>query len=124
MVDRQGGRIRYREMLQRVFPRADLKIGEETEKRSAYILKNRGRSVEIVFAVKGESIALATAMASMMSKYLRELFMEAFNRYWAAETGGVAPTAGYYVDGRRFFKQILPTFDRLNVGREMIYRSR
>jgi hypothetical protein len=124
VVDRQGGRIRYRETLQRVFPRAELKIGEETEKRSAYVLKNRSRRVEIVFAVKGESASLATAMASMMSKYLRELFMAVFNDFWAGQVGEIAPTAGYYVDGRRFFRQIGPAMEKLGISRERIYRSR
>ena len=51
---------------------------------------------------KGETHHLPIALASIMSKYIRELFMLFFNRYWANQVTDLRPTAGYYQDGKRF----------------------
>ena len=82
------------------------------------------RCAEIRFAVRAEKAHLPVALASMISKYVRELLMVLFNRYWAQRVPGVAPTAGYYVDGRRFYDQILPAVRQLGVDERMLYRTR
>jgi hypothetical protein len=64
------------------------------------------------------------ALASMTCKYLRELFMTAFNRYWAALVPGIKPTAGYYGDGQRFFEEIQPAIRNMGVDQQAIFRSR
>ena len=35
------------------------------------------------------------ALASMLAKYLREVFMRQFNRFWLGHVDGLKPTAGY-----------------------------
>jgi len=123
-VDRQGGRRRYLSALQRVFSGCEFKILDESESVSAYRLTSRHRCVEIHFCVRGEDLRLPTALSSMVSKYVRELFMAMLNRFWCRYVPGLAPTAGYYIDGRRFFRQIQPAMQKLNVDRRLLYRIR
>ena len=123
-ADHQGGRVNYLYGLQRVFEGCQFKVLEQTAGLSAYRMADGPRSTEIRFAVKGEKAHLPVALASMISKYVRELLMVLFNRFWAAQMPGVAPTAGYYVDGRRFYRQILPAVQRLGFSEQMLYRSR
>jgi len=124
MVDRQGGRMHYREPLQRIFCDASLKVLNEDEKLSSYDIEQDGRQMKVSFAVGGEELCLATALSSMMSKYIRELFMEQLNAFWAGKLDGLESTAGYYVDGKRFYEQIKPLLDELGINEEMLLRSR
>ncbi|MBT3279569.1 MAG: hypothetical protein HN909_06285 [Phycisphaerales bacterium] len=124
-VDRQGGRTHYREILQRVFMDASMKVHGEADEQSSYTLTNPdGRIVDITFRTKAENHSLPVALASMLSKYLRELCMELFNRFWAERHEGLAPTAGYYTDGKRFLKDIEPDIAALNLPKELYHRSR
>ncbi|NBB94123.1 MAG: hypothetical protein GVY16_00090 [Planctomycetes bacterium] len=124
VVDRQGGRMRYREPLQRVFPDGRLRIVEESDDRSAYVIDSGGLSAEISFDVGGEERSLPTALASMLSKYLRECCMEMINGFWAGHVAGLKPTAGYHEDGNRFFDEIAEVVERLGIDRATVYRSR
>ena len=123
-VDRHGGRMRYLPALQRVWPECRLKVLEENETLSAYLLTARDREMEVRFTVGGEQRHLAVALASMVSKYVRELFMEMFNRFWQPHVPDLAPTAGYYADGRRFFGQIHPAAQRLGIDENLLIRCR
>ncbi len=123
-VDRQGGRMRYLPMLQRVFAQADYKIVEESETRSTYRLTAQGRNWRISFVQSAESGQFAVALASMMSKYLRELFMKLLNGYWLRHLPELTPTAGYYRDGVRFYRQIRPHLAELGFEAAQLYRSR
>lgn len=124
VVDRQGGRMHYREPLQRMFPDGRLRILEETEQRSRYVLELGQTQADISFAVSGDSEALPTALASMLSKYIRECCMEMFNAFWAGHVEGLRPTAGYHEDGNRFFGEIAAAMERLGICREQLYRQR
>ena len=123
-VDRHGGRIHYRRALQRVFGRCDFKILGESQTRSGYWISDRRRGMELRFGVDFDRLHLPVALASMTSKYLRELFMELLNRYWAARVAGLAPTAGYYADGKRFLTEIDPALRRLALDRDLLERCR
>ena len=48
------------------------------------------------------------ALASMASKYLRELLMLEFNRFWQSHVADLKPTAGYPGDAARFHEAIRP----------------
>ncbi len=78
-VDHLGGRVRYREPLQTAFPHFALEIVEESPNRSAYRLRDSEKTCDIEFKVKGEEHSFAVALASMCSKYIRELYMRSFN---------------------------------------------
>ncbi|MFW6133766.1 MAG: hypothetical protein ACOC8F_07700 [Planctomycetota bacterium] len=123
-VDRQGGRMRYRPYLRDLFPRCRLKVLDEGDGRSAYRLVDDRRAAEVSFGVCADAEHLPTALASMVSKYVRELFMEQFNAFWTRRVSGVAPTAGYYVDGRRFYGAIAPTIRELGIDERRVYRCR
>lgn len=123
-VDRHGSRIRYLPALQRVFGTCQFKILDENENLSAYRLSDADRTAELIFTKGAEDKHLPVALASMLSKYLRELFMILLNRFWASTVPGIKPTAGYYVDGRRFFGEISPAARNLGIDKSLLYRSR
>lgn len=123
-VDRHGGRLRYLPLLQRIFEGCHFRILDESEARSAYRVSGDGRRAEIVFGAGAEDRQFPVALASMLSKYVRELCMALFNSYWARHVPDLVPTAGYYVDGRRFWDDITPAVTELGVDRRLLYRSR
>jgi len=123
-IDRQGGRMRYLASLQRAFEGCSFRILAEDEDRSAYEMSDSRRTAEITFSVNSEQDHLPVALSSMTAKYLREIFMEMFNAFWSQHVGSLAPTAGYYTDGRRFFAEIAAAMKQLNVARDIVYRCR
>lgn len=123
-ADRLGGRMRYLQPLQRVLEHCAFTVIEETEARSGYRIDDGPRRAELYYGVKFDRRHLPVALASMVSKYLRELLMEMVNAWWAARVPDLAPTAGYYTDGRRFLADIADAADRLGVDRALLQRSR
>jgi len=123
-ADRHGGRVRYLSSLQRMFPGAEIKILEESRRQSSYRVRHGGKSAEIRFITNGDAELLPVALASMLSKYLRELFMEQLNRWWSERVAGLKPTAGYYADGRRFLTDIDAALLDGGVDRSVLIRSR
>lgn len=107
-VDRLGGRLRYREWLMNVFPGRNLTIREETPERSAYEIAGPRQRWLIEFVKNADQQHMAVALASMLAKYLRELVMEAFNRFWRQLDPNLQATAGYYTDSQRFLGEIAP----------------
>ncbi len=123
-VDKQGGRGRYGTLLMRAFEDRQLRVVEESDESSVYELTNRTSTWRISFSQGGETRHMPIALASITSKYLRELFMQAFNDYWRANAADVTPTAGYYEDGMRFLKDIEPHVRRLGIREEQLVRQR
>ncbi|MBL7218795.1 MAG: hypothetical protein ISS69_01655 [Phycisphaerae bacterium] len=123
-IDRQGGRMRYLSSLERAFEGCSFKILRETPDCSAYEMSDARRTARITFSVGAEAAHLPVALASMAAKYLRELFMEMFNKFWSAHIEGLTPTAGYYTDGRRFYGEIQEAMGRLSVEEDIVYRCR
>jgi len=125
-VDRQGGRTHYLPILQRMFVGGRWKVLAEQPDHSGYRATLGGDVLEIHFLKGAEAQHLPVALASMTSKYLRELFMRLLNRYWAEQLGGrpLKPTAGYYTDGKRFLDDIADTRRRLNTPDHLLIRSR
>jgi ribonuclease HII len=123
-VDRQGGRVHYLTGLQRMFPDAAFKVIEETELSSRYHIQEGDREATIHFSVGSEKLHFPVALASMLSKYLREALMTRFNAFWATHVAELKPTAGYYTDGRRFFQEIAPVMESLAIDRHLVYRNR
>ena len=73
---------------------------------SSYRLALGGRTVRIRFQRAADATDRAAALASMVAKYTRELFMEGLNGFFASRVAGLRPTAGYYEDGRRFLGEV------------------
>jgi hypothetical protein len=122
--DRQGGREHYGSLLRLMFDEWSLEVLREQDGQSEYRLHRAGNSVQIVFREKAEMQCLAVALASMLSKYLRESLMRRFNAFWAGHMPEVAPTAGYYNDGTRFLRDIDIKRRQLGITDEELIRSR
>jgi hypothetical protein len=125
VCDRQGGRMRYGQLLRLMFEDWSLEILQENEEgRSDYQLSRRGHQVRITFVEKAEAQCLPVALASMLSKYLREALMGRFNAFWGAQLPGLMPTAGYYGDGTRFLRDIEQKRREMGIADDRLVRSR
>ena len=123
VCDKHGGRNRYQHLLAEHFPGSFIEIHGESRSRSVYRFGPEQRRVEIRFQKKGES-HLPTALASMASKYLRELAMRAFNAFWCGRVAGLRPTAGYPQDAKRFKTEIATAQAELGIEDRVLWRSR
>jgi hypothetical protein len=132
--DRQGGREHYGQLLRMMFEEWPLEILREHDGHSEYLLHHPGGAtvadgralppVRIVFRERGEEHCMSVAVASMLSKYLREGLMRRFNAFWRQYLPEVAPTAGYYGDGQRFLQDIDAKRRELGIGDELLIRAR
>jgi hypothetical protein len=119
VADKHGGRNGYQAFITEVIDgRMVLCIREERE-RSGY----RVRGAELRFEARAERY-FPVAVASMVSKYLRELAMEAFNRFWQHHVPGVTPTKGYPADAKRFRREIAAVQQRLKIPDSVLWRER
>jgi hypothetical protein len=124
VCDRQGGREHYGSLLRLMFPDWELTVVEEKDGRCEYRLHRGGQVVRLLFREEAEAACLPVAVASMLSKYLREALMRRFNAYWRQHLPDLAPTAGYYGDGTRFLQDIDAKRRELGVRDEELIRSR
>ncbi len=123
-ADRHGGRIHYAPMLQTFFPLAPLTTLHEKRIESAYELDWPGRdTVHIDFRIKADQARTPVALASVVAKTVRELFMESLNGWFAEQVADVRPTAGYPVDARRFLAEVGKSVD-LDTHRDQLVRCR
>lgn len=100
--DRLGGRKRYGDLLAAVWPGHAVAIVEETAPACRY----RCAGTSAAFLVGGEDAEPLIAAASCIAKYARELHMLLFNRHWSGRLPGLAPTAGYPEDAKRWLQQV------------------
>ncbi|MFO0839883.1 MAG: hypothetical protein U1D55_15330 [Phycisphaerae bacterium] len=124
IVDRLGGRAEYRRLLLDAFPDRALQEIEVGPQRSAYRLVGSPADMTVEFVVDADTNHLPVALASMLAKYVRELFMLAFNEYWIDRMPGLRPTAGYYLDAKRFLGDIAPIAAESGLASESYVRMR
>lgn len=98
-IDRQSGRTHYARLLSRVWN--SIETLEESPRASRYGI---GDELGIVLISKAEDAYFPVALASMSAKYVRELMMMRFNRYFASRDASLKPTAGYVQDARRWLR--------------------
>jgi hypothetical protein len=122
--DRHGGRDHYGSLLRLMFDQWSLEVLQEQDGQSDYRLRRGNHVVRIIFREKAETQCLAVALASMLSKYLREALMRRFNAFWAGQMPDITPTAGYYNDGSRFLRDIDLKRRELGIADEELIRSR
>jgi hypothetical protein len=122
--DRQGGRERYGSVLMQLFPDWALTVVDERPERSEYALASGDRVARLIFAEQAEQHCMSVALASMLSKYLREATMRRFNAWWRTHRPELRPTAGYYNDGLRFIEDIRATCVTLGIDPATLVRSR
>lgn len=123
-LDRQGGRKEYVEAFKTYLGKSRCTVLEETPTRSAYRMGAKSRRWTAEFLTQGETRALLIALASIYSKYLRELLMEGLNGYFRQRVEGLAPTAGYYGDATRFIEAVSPAIAAARIDRGMLVRCR
>jgi len=123
-VDKLGGRHYYGELLQAFFPFEAVTVLEETPRRSVYQVRPGGRLVHVTFAERSDATCLATGLASVFSKYVRELFMRLFNEYWQGLLPGLDATAGYWTDAKRFLAQLAESLHHRHVPLDLLVRQR
>ncbi len=125
-VDRHGGRSHYGPLLGRAFPEALVEWIDESPQRSRYSIRSRDRTrrMRIVFSEKAERFSFAVALGSCLAKYARESAMAAFNDYFATHSPGLAPTAGYTTDARRWLADADALLAQLELPREQFVRER
>lgn len=123
LCDKHGGRNRYGPLLQTQFPEPLIEVRQESRPRSIYRWKRNGQPVEAHFCARGES-HLPVALSSMVSKYLRETAMRAFNQFWQRHVKGVRSTAGYPTDAKRFKGEIAAVQKELDVSDAVLWRER
>ncbi len=123
-VDRHGARMRYRRLLRDAFPHCGCDILAEESSRSAYRISGGDRTLHVTFLEEGDRQVLPAALASMVAKYVRELYMTAFNRYWRERVPKLRPTAGYGRDAHRFLRDIAPVLEADRVERTELVRRR
>jgi hypothetical protein len=124
VVDKHGGRNFYGPMLQELSPDCWVVPLEERMEHSAYEIRWPGRTVRVVFRPEADGTSFEVALASIVSKYLRELCMEEFNEYWRGHVPDVKRTAGYPGDSTRFLEDIRPALERMNVAMDRVWRKR
>ena len=122
ICDKHGGRSKYTGMLNQYLTDQFVHIDCESRSISRYHWREKnGQSFEISFQSQGESFC-PTALSSMIAKYVREVCMECWNRYWDQHIPGIKPTKGYPVDAKRFKAEIEKCQMRLEIQDDQIWR--
>jgi hypothetical protein len=104
--DKHGGRHYYLKPLSEAFPEAWIDRGPESPELSRYTIRDRIRRLELTLMPRADQCDGLVALASIVSKTVRELWMDVFNLYWRERIPGLRPTAGYPLDAGRFRQAI------------------
>jgi ribonuclease HII len=107
--DKHGGRHYYYDPLLDAFPDVWIDRGPEGPALSRYTLRGPGRRLELSLMPRADATDGLVALASIVSKAVRERWMDRFNAHWTARIPGIRPTAGYPLDARRFRQAIEPS---------------
>ncbi len=123
-IDKHGGRNTYTAMLQDALPEGLVVAEQESLERSSYRVLGLKRDLHLTFQPRADAQHFCVALASMVSKYLREVLMREFNQFWQERVPNLKPTAGYPGDAARFFAVIRPLLLEMGLAEESIWRRR
>jgi len=131
-MDKHGGRAYYAKLLRDSWPLASVDVLLETPEVSRYRVQAGRLNAEFTISEKAERLSLPVALASMYAKYVREVFMAQFNRWWVARAREALPaldpaaaiTAGYWNDYERWSRAVAPLLARLLLPPEEFIRRR
>jgi ribonuclease HII len=124
VVDKHGGRNAYSALLQHAFPDGFVLAEEESRSRSVYRVEGLDREIRITVMPKADVHQFTASLASMFSKYVRELLMLEFNRFWQTHIPDLKPTAGYPTDATRYYEAIRPAMAQLGIAEAAVWRCR
>ncbi|HXY33053.1 MAG TPA: hypothetical protein VEI07_02435 [Planctomycetaceae bacterium] len=119
IADKHGGRNFYGDLLVDCLDGRMVCCRGESRAVSIY----RVGATEIRFEAKAER-HFPVAVSSMVSKYVRELAMELFNRFWRNHLPELKPTHGYPRDSHRFRRDVAEVQSRLAIADEVLWRER
>jgi hypothetical protein len=108
--DKHGGRHFYGDLLRASLPPCSVVAEFEGPELSRYTIRAEGRDLTVELVPRADADDGLVAVASIVSKLLREYWMAGFNAYWLRQVPGLKPSAGYPVDAARFRRDLL---DRL-----------
>jgi hypothetical protein len=123
-IDKHGGRNHYAAMLQNAMGDGMVVAHREGRQRSVYSVLGLQRTVRVTIQPFADREHFCVALASMTSKYIRELLMREFNQFWRTHLPDLKPTAGYPGDALRFFKQIHPVAKQLGIPKLALWRRK
>ena len=118
--DKHGGRNFYAASLADAFGELPAVIREGPGGSEYALAGGRGR---VAFRPRGEAFG-PVALASLVAKFTREVFMQRFNEWWAGRAPGLKPTAGYPTDARRFADDTAAARRSLGIGEEAFWRAK
>ena len=124
IIDRQGGRVHYQRILQRMFADMELRIVRESPTNSSYELQSGSKQMRLHFTVGADERFLPVSLASMVSKYVRELLVDNINRYFSSFHSELRPTAGYWKDGLRFIEDLKTHIPHVEYDSNQLIRCR
>ncbi|MFV0442113.1 MAG: hypothetical protein ACK5Q5_00930 [Planctomycetaceae bacterium] len=119
LCDKHGGRNRYAGVLSHLLDDVVVQTAAEGREQSIYF----AGTTEFRFETKAER-HLPVAAASMVSKYVRELSMLAFNQFWRRHQPGLRETKGYPQDAKRFRADIAAAQRALVLDDDLLWRRR
>jgi ribonuclease HII len=123
-IDKHGGRNNYAAQLQHALPDAMIVCRREGAAQSCYAALGLRREMHFTFEPRADGNHFCVALASMVSKYVREALMGEFNRYWQTHIPDLRPTAGYPTDALRYLTAIRPALDRLGLSEAAVWRRK
>jgi hypothetical protein len=123
-IDKHGGRNTYTAMFQHALTGSRVVVHEEGMQRSVYTIDGLERQLRLTVEPRADTAHFCVALASMCSKYLREVLMLEFNRFWQTHVPGLKPTAGYPGDAARFFDAIRLAAKRLGIPDSALWRQK
>jgi ribonuclease HII len=124
VLDKHGGRNQYASMLQLSFGGGLVMTEVESAGRSVYRIEGLDRPVRVTVVPRADADHFAVALASMVSKYVREALMREFNQFWQRHVPGIKATAGYPSDATRFFEAIRPAMTALGLCERQVWRRK
>jgi hypothetical protein len=107
-ADKHGGRHFYLDPLLDALPDVWIDRGPEGPDLSRYTVRGPGRRLELTLRPRADAADGLVALASIVSKAVREFWMDVFNAHWVARIPDLRPTAGYPNDSARFRQAIEP----------------
>ncbi|MEZ6062759.1 MAG: hypothetical protein R3C19_20640 [Planctomycetaceae bacterium] len=119
VCDKHGGRNRYDGLIAQAFDDQFVFRTRESGPISSY----RVGELQFCFRTKAEQL-LPVALASMVSKYVREILMMQFNEFWQSQLPSLKPTKGYPTDAKRFWQDIAGTARDLQIEKHRLWRQR
>ncbi|ODS32384.1 MAG: hypothetical protein SCARUB_02495 [Candidatus Scalindua rubra] len=122
LIDKHGGRNYYNKLLVQSFEGCKVNAISEGNPISTYKISNENRKMNVSFIEGADSKYFPTALASMFSKYIRELFIKLFNAFWQEKVQDIKPTAGYPEDAKRFLSQIQNIRNKLKISDDILIR--